>query len=299
MSNGLAIISEEDIKNKIYTVRGKEVMLDSDLAKLYECTNGTKDINKAVKRNLIKFPSDFYFQLTEKELKELWFQSGTANKMIRTNPHAFTEQGVAMLSSVLKTEKANIISVNIMRAFVSMRHIIKNSIDYQKELFIMQNKILEHDNKLLEYDSKFEDIFSKFDSEDYLKSKLIFENHIYDAYSFLIDLLKQAKDEIIIIDNYCDKEILDLICNIKINVIVISKNMNNELIKKYQNQYYNLTIKCDDSFHDRFIIIDKKIVYQLGSSLKDLGKKCSYISKIDNIDDLINFLDTKNLFTSE
>lgn len=104
MTNEIAIISEEEIKNKIYVIRGKEVMLDSDLAKLYECTNGTKDINKAVKRNLIKFPSDFYFQLTEKELKELWFQSGTANKMIRTNPHAFTEQGVAMLSSVLKVK---------------------------------------------------------------------------------------------------------------------------------------------------------------------------------------------------
>ena len=292
MQKELMIISEEDIKNKIYTIRGIEVMLDSDLAKLYECTNGTKDINKAVNRNLIKFPEDFYFQLTEEECSRFHF--GTLNikrgQNIKYLPHAFTEQGVAMLSSVLKTEKANIVSVNIMRAFVAMRHIIKNSIDYQRELFIMQNKLLEHDNKFIEYDSKFEDIFNRFDSEDYLKNKLIFENHIYDAYSFLLDILNKSKKEIIIIDNYCDKEILDLICNLKVNVIVISKNINDELINKYQSQYDNLTIKYDDSFHDRFIIIDKKIVYQLGSSLKDIGKKCSYISKFDNKDDIDNLI---------
>ena len=285
MSNGLAIISEEDIKNKIYTIRGKEVMLDSDLAKLYHVE--TKRINEAVKNNQKKFPERYSWILEKNE--EILLRSKISTSSLnsnyggrRYNTRVFTEQGVAMLATILKSETAVEVSIKIIDAFVAMRHIIKNSIDYQRELFIMQNKMLEHDTKFIEYDSKFEDIFNRFDSEDYLKNKLIFENHIYDAYSFLIDLLKQAKDEIIIIDNYCDKEILDLICNIKINVIVISKNMNNELIKKYQSQYNNLTIKYDDSFHDRFIIIDKIKAYHLGSSLKDLGKKCSYISKIDD-----------------
>lgn len=302
MTNEIAIISEEDIKNKIYIIRGKEVMLDSDLAKIYGYT--TKDFNRQVKNNIERFDDDFRFQLTNKEIEYLSrCKNFTAmqTKGIRggrtSNPYAFTEQGIYMLMTVLKGDRAIEQSKILIRLFKGMKdYLINNNLIEQRYI---NSLVLKHDNKLLEYDSKFEDIFSKFDSENYLKNKLIFKNHIYDAYSFLIDLLKQAKDEIIIIDNYCDKEILDLICNIKINVIVISKNMNNELIKKYQNQYNNLTIKYDDSFHDRFIIIDKIKVYHLGSSLKDLGKKCSYISKIDDNDNLINFLYTKNLFTSE
>jgi hypothetical protein len=176
----------------------------------------------------------------------------------------------------------------LIRLFKGMKDfIVNNNLIEQKYI---NSLVLKHDNKLIEHDSKFEDIFNRFDSEEYLKNKLIFENHIYDAYSFLLDILNKSKKEIIIIDNYCDKKILDLICNLKVNVIVISKNINNELINKYQNQYNNLTIKYDDSFHDRFIIIDKKIVYQLGSSLKDLGKKCSYISKFDNKYDIDNLI---------
>lgn len=161
MNNTLVKITEEDIKSKIYIIRGKEVMLDSDLAKLYECKNGTKSINLAVKRNINKFPDNFYFQLTDEEIKKLWFQNETANKMSRSNPYVFTEHGVAMLASVINTPIADDISVKIINAFVSMRHILLNSIDYQKELFIIQNKILEHDNKLLEHDSMFKRIFKE------------------------------------------------------------------------------------------------------------------------------------------
>ena len=135
MNNTLVKITEEDIKSKIYIIRGKEVMLDSDLAKLYECKNGTKSINLAVKRNINKFPDNFYFQLTDEEIKKLWFQNETANKMSRSNPYVFTEHGVAMLASVINTPIADDISVKIINAFVSMRHILLNSIDYQKELF--------------------------------------------------------------------------------------------------------------------------------------------------------------------
>ena len=134
MNNTLVKITEEDIKSKIYIIRGKEVMLDSDLAKLYECKNGTKSINQAVKGNINKFPETFYFQLTKLELEELQSQIGTANKMARTIPYVFTEHGVAMLASVINTPIADEISVKIINAFVSMRHILLNSIDYQKEL---------------------------------------------------------------------------------------------------------------------------------------------------------------------
>lgn len=291
MQNELTIISENDIRNKIYYIRGKEVMLDSDLAIIYKCTNGTKDINKAVKRHLNKFPIDFYFQLTKEEYEILRFQFGTSSLEenyggIRYMPHVFTEEGVAMLASVLHTKIADEVSVNIMRAFVAMKHYLTYNDKIQSKLFDMQNRITHIDNKLIDYDSKLEEIFSVFNSDNYLKSKLIFENNIYDAYSFLIDILKEANTEIIIIDNYCDKEILDLIGNLGVPVVVISKNMNDELIKKYQEQYSNLTIVRNDSFHDRFIVIDKSKVYHLGSSLKDLGKKCSYISLMDNDEDI-------------
>ncbi len=297
MQKELMIISEEDIKNKIYTIRGKEVMLDSDLAKLYHVE--TKRINEAVRNNPKKFPDRYSWKLEDNESKLFLVENFDQKVETRggkyKNPRVFTEQGVAMLSTILKSDTAVEVSIKIIDAFVAMRHIIKNSIDYQKELFIMQSKVLEIDNKLTQHDSKFEDIFNRFDSGDYLKNKLIFENHIYDAYSFLLDILNKSKKELIIIDNYCDKEILDLICSLKVNVIVISKNINDDLIKKYQSQYDNLTIKYDDSFHDRFIIIDKNIVYQLGSSLKDIGKKCSYISKFDNKVDIDNLIDKVNL----
>ena len=128
----------------------------------------------------------------------------------------------------------------------------------------------------------FKKMFSEYSTKEYLKSKLIFENQIYDSYSFLLDILNKAKEEIVIIDNYCDKKVLDLISKIGVNVIVISKNINIELIDKYQKQYNNLTIKNNDSIHDRFIIMDKKIGYHLGSSIKDIGKKCSYIDIIED-----------------
>ncbi len=301
MVNEISIITEEDIKNKIYVIRGKEVMLDRDLAKLYKCTNGTKDINKAVKRNINKFPEDFYFQLNEEEC--LRFQNGTLNKSgnlrgqhIKYLPHVFTEEGVSMLSSVLNTSVADDVSVKIMRAFVTMRHMLIISIEYRKELFIIQNKILEHDNKLIEHDSKFEKIFSEYSTKEYLKSKLIFENEIYDAYSFILDILNKSKEEIIIIDNYCDKKVLDLISKIGVKVIVISKNMDNELIDKYQKQYDNLTVINNESIHDRFIIIDKREGYYLGSSIKDIGKKCSYIDMIEDeeLDKLIKYIKKGN-----
>ena len=197
-----------------------------------------------------------------------------------------------MLMTVLKGERAINQSKILIRLFKGMKDfIVNNNLIDQKYI---NNLVLKHDSKFIEYDSKFEEVLNVFNSDNYLKSKLIFENNIYDAYSFLIDILKEANTEIIIIDNYCDKEILDLICNLEVPVVVISKNMNDELIKKYQEQYSNLTIVCNDSFHDRFIIIDKSKVYHLGSSLKDLGKKCSYISLMDNDEDISKLIGRVN-----
>ena len=186
---------ELNIENMIYEIRGKQVMLDSDLAKLYECKNGTKDINKAVKRNIERFPKNFYFQITEEEMKKLWFQSGTANKMIRSLPYVFTEQGIAMLSSVLHTQIAISQRIRIMDAFVKMRKIISSNLIEQKYI----NELVIKDNERI---NLLEESFSKLEEKI---NHIFYEGQIYDAYSLLIDIFKGAKEEIIIIDNYADK----------------------------------------------------------------------------------------------
>ena len=275
------IITKEDIKieDMILEIRGKQVILDSDLAKLYNCKNGTKDINKAVNRNIERFPEDFYFQTTMEEYKEiLRFQNGTLRlnhgKHRKYLPHVFKEQGVAMLASILKTEIASQVSINIMRAFVAMRKYISNSLLEQKYINTM---VLKHDEEI----KLLQDTFSKFDT---ISNELFFEGQIYDAYSLLLDIFSSSKKSIIIIDNYISKELLDVLSNTNKMITVYTKDMDNTLIKKYQSQYNNLTIKINNSFHDRFIIIDDKVLYHSGASFKDLGKKCFAINKIDNIE---------------
>ena len=272
------IIVQDNIKieDLIYEVRGKQVMLDSDLARLYECKNGTKDINKAVKRNIDRFPEDFYFQLTEEEINLLRFQNGTANisNMIRTLPFVFTEQGIAMLATVLRTNNASIVSVSIMRAFVAMKKYVNTNLIEQKYI---NNLVLEHDYNI----KMLQESFDKLSAKEKI-SHIFFDGQIYDAYSLLIEILSKAKKEIIIIDNYAGKELFDITKNIKTNIKVYTKNIDNVAKTKYENQYNNLTIINTDIFHDRFIIIDKKILYNLGSSLKDIGKKCTSINKIED-----------------
>ena len=266
---------ELNIENIIYEIRGKQVMLDSDLAKLYECKNGTKDINKAVKRNIERFPKNFYFQITEEEMKKLWFQSGTANKMIRSLPYVFTEQGIAMLSSVLHTQIAISQSIRIMDAFVKMRKIISSNLIEQKYI----NELVIKDNERI---NLLEESFSKLEEKEKI-NHIFYEGQIYDAYSLLIDIFKEAKKEIIIIDNYADKSILDMITNLNVKVTVVTRKFNllkDIDIKKYNKQYHNLKVIYSDKFHDRFIILDKKVLYHSGASYKDLGNKCFAITKI-------------------
>ena len=265
-------IMSEIIENLIYEIRGVQVMLDSDLAKLYECTNGTKDINKAVKRNIEKFPNDFYFQLTDSEYEVLRFQIGTLNvsgnlrgQHYKYLPYVFTEQGVAMLSSVLHTKVANEVSIRIMRSFVKMRKYFKDNSEI----------LINHENRILILESTLD----KFKEKEL--NKIFFEGELYDAYSLLIDIFNKSKEEIIIIDNYAGKELLDLIKKLDKCVIIVSKNIDEILKNKYSSQYSNVTFIKNESFHDRFIIIDRKELYSSGSSFKDLGKKCFSINRND------------------
>ena len=262
------------VENLIYEIRGKQVMLDSDLAKLYRCKNGTKEINQAVKNNIDKFPERYSFQLTNEENKNLRskFLTSSLGKGYggrRYNPRVFTEQGVAMLATILKSKVATEVSIKIMDAFVKMRYYIVN------ENYRLNNI----ETKLLEYDTKINEIFNQFKTNN---NHIFFEGEIYDAYSLLIDILKEAEKEIIIIDNYAGKQLFDILKEIKINIKVVTKNIDEISYKKYKEQYKNIEIINNDKFHDRFIILDKKILYHSGSSFKDIGKKCFGINRIEN-----------------
>ena len=269
-------------KNMIYEIRGQLVMLDSDLAKLYGCANGTKTINQAVNRNSDLFPNDFYFKLTTDEyLEVLRSQAGTLNikrgTFSKYNVGVFTEQGVAMLATILKTKIAKEINLGIMRAFVMMRKYISKTL-------INSNTIINnHENRI----QKLEETFNKLEVK---KEHLFFDGQIYDAYSLLIHILNVAKKEIIIIDNYAGIELFDILKDVKCKIKIITKNTSEELIKKYNKQYDNVEVIKNDIFHDRFIIIDEKVLYHSGASFKDLGKKCFSITKLNDIEIISNLL---------
>ena len=282
------IVKETKIENMIYEIRGKQVMLDSDLAKLYECKNGTKMINQSVKRNKERFPEDFYFQITREEYNEILRSQNVTLELERGKyskylPYVFTEQGVSMLSSVLKTEKASGVSISIMRAFVAMRKYISTELLEQRYI---NNQVIKNteDIKLLK------ETFTNFKT---FSNEIFFEGQIYDAYSLLLDIFNSSNKSIVIIDNYISKSLLDILSKTNKKITIYTKNIDNNLINKYNSQYHNVTIKINNSFHDRFIIIDNKILYHCGASFKYLGKKCFAINKINNIDmvnDLINSL---------
>ena len=278
------LMSKDEIENMIYEIRGKQVMLDSDLARLYNCKNGTKTINLAVKRHIDRFPERFMFQLTNQELENLRFQSETTNYMSRSLPYVFTEQGVAMLSTILRTDVASKVSIRIMDAFVKMKNYLLTE---NNRINNLERKMLFYDTKLIDHDDKFEILFNQFKTKN---NHIFFEGQIYDAYSLLIDILNKSKEEIIIIDNYASKELFDILKDIKVNIKIVTKNINDILIKKYNKQYNNIEIIYNDSFHDRFIIIDRKTLYHSGSSFKDLGTKCFAINKIESEDILNNLL---------
>ena len=254
----------------IYEIRGKQVMLDSDLAKLYECKNGTKTINLAVKRHINRFPERFMFQLTDEESKlYLRFQFETSNIKggRRYNPYVFTEQGIAMLATVLRTPVAEEVSIRIMDAFVAMRKYISTNLIEQKYI----NDLVLKDSRRIDL---LEDAFSSFKEKN---NHIFFEGQIYDAYSLMMKIFEKAESIIIIIDNYINKNILDILSKTNKQVTLITNKYKIQDYEKYKEQYNNITLAVNNSFHDRFIILDKKDLYYSGASFKDLGNKfCNY-----------------------
>ena len=279
--NELIIKEKSNIQDMIFEVKGKQVMLDSDLAKLYNCKNGTKTINLAVKRHLNRFPERFMFQLTEEECKNISrFQIETLKERghnIKYLPYVFTEQGVAMLATVLRTEVAEEISIRIMDAFVSMRHYIGNN---EYRIANIETKIIEHDNNI----KLLQESFKKFEEKKTI-NEIYFKGQIYDAYSKIIDIFKTARDELIIIDAYSDKTTLDMIRNLNCNVFIITKKnilLTDLDIKKYKQEYHNLNVYYNNSYHDRYFIIDKSTIYHCGASINYAGSKTFSINILDD-----------------
>ena len=279
--NNIIVKDNIIIENLIYEIRGKQVMLDSDLANLYQCKNGTKSINLAVKRHINRFPERFMFQLTEKESKNIWFQVETKYKNIETRggkynkPYAFTEQGIAMLATVLKTEVAAEMSIKIMDAFVALKHYISDNLIEQK---FVNKQVLKNteDIKLLK------ESFQKFEEKKKI-NEIYFNGQIYDAYSKILDIFKSAKKKLIIIDSYADNTLLDIIKRLIIDVVIITKKDNLltwQDIIKYNKQYHNLKVLYNNDFHDRYFLIDEKIVYHCGSSINRIGYKTFSITMI-------------------
>ena len=259
------IMEKENIKIEdiIYKIRGKEVMLDSDLAKLYQVE--TKRINEAVKNNPEKFPERFSWKLSIEETKNISRSKFSTLKMkkgsnIKYGATVFTEQGVYMLATVLKSKVATKVSIAIMDTFVKMRHYINYNIDALPRRFLLLEEKVDNNTK------RINELFDKFDPKDIVKDYLFFEGDFYDAYSVLLDILNRPRKEIIIIDNYAGKELLDILKDIEKDIVIVSKNI----------EFIN-----NDSFHDRFIILDRSRLYICGSSLKDIGKKCFAISEMN------------------
>lgn len=291
----LVQVENQTIQDKIYTIRGVQVMIDRDLALLYGVE--TKALNQAVKRNLERFPEKFMFQLTEQELENLRSQVVTSSldNSLRSQiatlekqhggrrylPFAFTEQGVSMLSAVLRSQTAIEISIKIIDSFVNMRKFIASN----SNMFIRFERI---EQRLSLHDENFNKIFIALEDKNEKPTQGIFYNgQIYDAYAFVNDLLKLAKKQITIIDNYIDDTIFTLCSKYQnINFTIYTQTISKQLeldYTKYQKQYKNIELKIAKNFHDRFLIIDEKEIYHLGASLKDLGNKVFAFSKL-NVD---------------
>jgi len=278
------------IESKIYTVRGIQVMLDSGLSNIYQTE--TKYINRAVNRNPDRFPDAFAFQLNEEEWNNLRFQIGTLNKKTGRGHHrkylpwVFTEQGVAMLSAVLNTERAISASIQIMQAFVSMRKFLLNNASVFQRLDQVELKQLKTDEKL-------EQIFKALEGGKPEPDKgIFFDGQVFDAYVFVAGLIKKAKSSIILIDNYVDETVLTLLAkrNKDATATIYTKSISKQLqldINKHNSQYPEIKILEFKNAHDRFLILDEKELYHIGASLKDLGKKWFAFSKMEGMTETI------------
>ena len=268
----LVSIDANNIKRRIFTIRGKQVMLDSDLAELYRVQ--TKIFNQSVNRNIERFPEHFRFRLTKEEFASLRSQIVTSKGRggRRYMPFVFTEQGIAMLSAVLKSDIAVKVSISIMDAFIEMRHFIANN----AALFDRISKV---ELKQLEADKKFDQLFEYIGEHTETNQKLFFDGQIYYAFSLLIELIQKAEQEIILIDGYVDVSTLNLLAKknsgVAVTVYTFKKTkLTAQDVAVFNAQYPQLNVKYTNVFHDRFLILDGKTVYHIGASLKDAGKKC-------------------------
>lgn len=284
-------ISQQQIENRIFNIRGEQVMLDSDLAEMYQVE--TKVLNQAVSRNMDRFPDDFMMQLTQEEWDNLRTQIATTslrsqNVTLNNNrgkhrkylPFVFTEQGVSGLSGVLKSETATKMHVAIMRTFIGLRKLISNN-----QLVVHRLDSIER--KQLETDQKFEQVFKALESKDIIPNQgVFFDGQVFDAYELASKIIRSAKKSIVLIDNYMDESTLIHLNkkNEKVKVNLLTKNISKQLaldVKKANEQYGNFETKIFDKSHDRFLIIDHSEIFHLGASLKDLGKKWFAFSKLD------------------
>ena len=294
MSRQLEKYSLLEIENKIYTIRGIQVMLDSDLADMYDVE--PKRLNEQVKRNINRFPEKFRFQLSGEEYENLRSQFATLENddpNLRSQfatssehggrrylPYAFTEQGVSMLSAVLRSDTAVQVSIKIIDAFVGMRKFISANAG----IFQRLGKV---ELKQIETDHKFEQIFKDLEDKSIKpKQGIFYDGQVFDAYVFVADLIKTAKKSIILIDNYVDETVLQLFTkrNKNVTVCIYTKNISKTLkqdLEKHNAQYPKIEIEKFDKAHDRFLIIDETTVYHIGASLKDLGKKWFAFSKME------------------
>ncbi len=283
-----------DIKNLIYVIRGQEVMLDVDLAHIYGYE--VRVLNQQVKRSIGRFPDDFMFQLTKEEYENLMLNNSTSSYGgRRTMPYVFTEQGIYMLATVLKGEVAEQQSIFIMRAFREMRTFISNNA-------LLFEKVSHIELKQLEYqksnDDRFDKVFRYIEEHAEAKQKIFFDGQIYDAFSLITSVIQKAESEIILIDGYVDVGTLNILAKkkdgVKVSIFTLpSSKLTKTDISKFNSQYPVLSVKRTKVFHDRFIILDGKTAYLVGSSLKDAGKKCFGITLLEDpemVTELLNRL---------
>ena len=301
-------VSHYDIKSMIYVIRNKQVMLDSDLAMLYQVE--TRVFNQAVKRNIARFPDSFRFQISKDEYEALRSQivtskeedaNGNKKGGRRYLPYVFTEQGIAMLSAVLRSDVAIQVSINIMNAFVEMRRFIANNALLFERISNIELKQLEYQKQT---DEKLEQIFEYISEHEEAGQKVFFDGQIYDAFSLIVSLIQKAEKEITLIDGYVDVGTLNLLSKKKENVsVTIYTQKRTRLTKKdvenFNAQYPALEVKYTKVLHDRFLILDRDTAYHVGASLKDAGKKCFGINLIQDAGIIRDILQRLELETEE
>ena len=277
------VISVEKIQDMIFTFRGIQVMVDKDLAQIYQVE--TKVLNQAVKRNIERFPSEFRFQLTESEKNELVTNCDRFKSLKHSsvNPYAFTEQGVAMLSAVLRSKTAIQVSINIINAFVEMRRFLQNNAQVFARLDSVERRQIAFET---ETTKNFKKVFQALAASEPPKQGIFYNGQIYDAYTFVSGLIRRAKNSLVLIDNYVDDSVLTLFSKRAegVSATIYTKSISRQLaldIKKHNAQYPPITVETFTEAHDRFLIIDGKEIYHIGASLKDLGKKWFAFSRFE------------------